>query len=100
MREDPEELPPVVPQPDQPGDLPLGLWGLAQELDLGQLDRPGLLEEHLPKAGEGDHRRRGKGEGLGGSGLAERQAREVRSPRAGWWYDASTLVYMNFCGHG
>ena len=100
MREDPAELPPVVPQPDQPGDSLLAVWGLAQDLDQEQLDRPGLLEEYLPKAGEGDHRRQGKGEGLGGSGLAERQAREVRSPRAGWWYGASIRVYMNFCGHG
>ena len=100
MREDPAELPPVVLQPGQLGDLPLELWGLAQELDLEQLDCPGLLEEHLPKAGEEDHRRPGKGEGLGGSGLAERPAREERSPKAGWWYGANTRVYMNFCGHG
>ena len=97
---DPARLPPVVQQPGQPGgSLPV-VWDLGQDPDLEQLGRPDLLEEYLPKVGEEDHRRREKGEGLGGFGLAEREAREAKSPRAEWRYGASTPVYKSFCGHG
>ena len=100
MRGGPARLPPVVRQPDQPGVFLLAIWDLEQDPDREQLGCPGLLEEHLPKAGEEDHRRQERGEGLGGFGLAERGAREAKSPRAEWWYGASTPVYKSFYGHG
>ena len=84
MKERPARLPPVVQQPDQPGGFLLAVWDLEQDPDREQLGCPGLLEEHLPKAGEEDHRRQERGEGLGGFGLAVKGAREERSPRAEW----------------
>ena len=96
--EGPTRLPPVVQQPDQPGDSLQAVWDLGQDLDREQLGRPDLLEGHLPKAGGEDHRRQEKGEGLGAFGLAEKEARKARSPRVEWWYGASTLVYKSFCG--
>ena len=71
---------------------------LGQGPDQEQQGRPGLPEEHLPREEEEGHHRQEKGEGLGGFGLAERGAREARSPRAEWWYGASTLVYKNSYG--
>ena len=97
--EGPAQLPPVVQQPGQPGGSLQAVWDLGQDPDREQLGCPGWLVEHLPKAVEEDHRRQEKGEGLGVFGLAEREAREVKSPRAEWWCGASTPVYKSFYGH-
>ena len=71
---------------------------LVQDPDQEQQGRPGLPGEHLLIGGEEGRHRPEKGEGLGVFGLAEREAREARSPRVEWWYGASTLVYKSFCG--
>ena len=95
VREGPARLPPAVQQPDQPGGFLLAVWDLGQDPDREQLGCPGWLVEHLPKAGEEDQE---KGEGLEGFGLADRGAREVKSPRVEWWCGASTPVYKSFYG--
>ena len=71
---------------------------LGQDPDQEQQGRPGLPEERLLTGEEEGRHRQEKGEGLGVFGLAERGAREARSPRAEWWYGASTLVYKSSYG--
>ena len=93
-------LPPVDHEQGCQGDPLLVVLDLGQDPDPEQVGRRGLLGERPPEEEGGDHRRREKGEGLGFFGLVERGAREVKSPRAEWWYDASTPVYKNFCGRG
>ena len=60
------------------------VWDLGQDPDREQVGRLDLPEERLPGEEEEDHYRREKGEGRGGFELAEREAREARSPRAEW----------------
>ena len=97
--EDPAGLPPVVQLPDEQEDPRQVGRDLVPAPDWEQQGRPGLPEEHLrEEEEEGRHRLERVG-GQEGFVLAEKGAREAKSPRAGWWYDASTLIYRNFCGH-
>ena len=84
MREDPAGLPPVDHELGCQGDPLLVVWDLGQDPDREQVGRRDLPEERLPEEEGEDHRRQEKGEGLGVFELAEREAREARSPRAEW----------------
>ena len=99
VTEDPPGLPPVVQLPGWQGDPRQVGRDLVQELDQEQQGCLGLLGERLPKGEEEGHHRLEKVGGLEGFVLAEKVAREVKSPRVEWWYGASTLVYKNFCVH-
>ena len=99
-KEDPEGEPPADPEEGCLEDpLPVVALDLEQDLDQEQVGRLGLLGECLPKEEEEGHLRLEKVGGLGVFALAEKEARGAKSPRVGWWYGASTLIYKNFCGH-
>ena len=84
-KKDPEGVPPADHEEGCLEDpLPVVALGRGQDPDPEQVGRRGLLGERPPEEEGGDHRRREKGEGLGGFELVERGAREVRSPRAEW----------------
>ena len=72
---------------------------LVQAPDWEQQGRPGLPGVHLRGGEEEGRHRRERAGGLEGFAVAEKGAREAKSPRAEWWYDASTLIYRNFCEH-
>ena len=105
--EDPVELPPVVQEPGEQEEPRLAGREFVQAPDCDfvqapdweQQGRPGLPEERLRGKEEEDRHRLERVGGLEGFVLAEKGAREAKSPRAEWWYDASTLIYRNFCGH-
>ena len=97
--EDPAGLPPVVQLPAEQEDPRRVGRDLVPAPDWEQQGRSGLPGERLRgKEEEGRHRLERVG-GLEGFELAEKGARESKSPRAEWWYDASTLIYRSFCEH-
>ena len=82
-QEDPRQagLPPVVQLPDGPEDPRQAGRGFVQAPDWEQQGHPGLPEGPLRGKEEVDRRRLGRVGGLEGFVLAEKEAREVRSPR-------------------
>ena len=82
VTEDPVELPPVVQEPGEQEDPRLAGRGCAQAPDWEQQGRPDWPEELLRRKEEGDRRRRERVVSQGGFVLAEKVAREEKSPRA------------------
>ena len=79
--EDPAELPPVVQLSGEQADPRQAGRDFVQAPDWEQQGRPGLPEERLRGKEEEDRHRLERVEGLEGFVLAEKVAREGKSPR-------------------